>query len=612
MDLDVSVKSVYELFSGKNVYKIPNYQRSYSWKKEQFKEFFEDLLDTSGINKDQNEASDSNRYFFGMISLIGDMSNPDPKKPYSVIDGQQRITTMQLFYIAIQETIDNLNKELSDEEKYSTDIEDRLICKMTNNGQSESTMRLVKGTLNPHYSVEILNFEGRKEDGARVDPKSQEQLALGDAYEAMKKHISKSNISKKLGMKPKELDDERYKKILDNLGKHLGNSQVICIYHKNPSDAHTLFRNLNSRGVVLNKVDLIKSDIFSNLSHNDGYVDDRWATIERNTYDINESIQTFFYHFLSSRHKEITTTNLFEKYNKYYKDEEGELEGDFLENLKDASELYKAMIQPDDNETLFKEERYFSNRNHPSIKRNLVYLTHWGLSQYRPLVLTLFECREKDIIDNRYLKKMIDLVAFNQCIFLIAKANAKDIRNVYNDITFSLRKIDINGDIPTQRESIYRDFKKELLENLPDKNSIINKKLKYSCKPMNVMSKDELKEFEIIRFILSKLAESNQGDSNHSNDALKFISDASLEHIIDRENQGDDINLLGNILLIEQNLHDDKKEWDDKLAMYSRSNIKMTNTFANEYPNFEKKDILKRNKKLLEEFYSLVEKMDKS
>ncbi len=611
MDLDVSVKSVYELFSGKNVYTIPNYQRDYSWKDEQSKEFFEDILKTSGINSDNFEINESNKYFFGMISLIGDKSGADPNRPYSVIDGQQRITTMLLFYRAIEETIDNLNRELPDDAKYSIDIEDRLICKTTIQGEHVNRVRLLKGALDPFFPVDIIDSERRKKDGATAPPCSDEQMAVRDVYDYIKDCISKSKLSESLGIDSTDLDDHTYKRILDNLSKHLDNAQVICIYHQNASDAHTLFRNLNSRGIALNQTDLIKSDVFSNLGGDDGLVEHKWSIVQQNVYEANEDMQKFLYHYFQSKDSKVKTTTVLKRYNEKYKSE-GKLENNFLEDLHKGSVFYKNITHPDDNEELFGETRYFSKSNHPSIKRNLIYLQNWRVEHHRSILLKLFELREKEIIDNRYLKKMVDLIAYNQCLFSIVGNKTKGIGSAYRNALTSLIKLPEEENIHVRKEEIYRQFKNDLLNKLPNKDQIIDKELRYSCKSIEDMKKDELRQYEIIRFVLSKLAEARQESTNQSNDAYKFIRQASLEHIVDRENQGDNLNILGNILLLEQRLHDDKKEWEEKLKMYESSSITMTREFADDYPDFNQENILDRNKKLLDEFYELVKSIDQS
>ena len=117
-----------ELESFKNIFKdiifkIPDYQRGYSWTTRQLKDFFEDVV---------NLPSDRFHYT-GLLSLkkveknIWNIWNDERWliedrgfKPFHVVDGQQRLTTFVIFIQAIVELLKNIpeNKDKKDEEIY--------------------------------------------------------------------------------------------------------------------------------------------------------------------------------------------------------------------------------------------------------------------------------------------------------------------------------------------------------------------------------------------------------------------------------------------------------------------------------------------------------------
>ena len=66
-------------------YKIPLFQRDYSWDKDQIAEFWEDAWNTY--------EEQVRNYFFGPVVLI-DENNGGPLK---IVDGQQRVTTLTIF-----------------------------------------------------------------------------------------------------------------------------------------------------------------------------------------------------------------------------------------------------------------------------------------------------------------------------------------------------------------------------------------------------------------------------------------------------------------------------------------------------------------------------------
>lgn len=80
--------NISELFYSQKSFIIPVYQRAYSWEKEHWEAFLNDL-------KEQIEGG--NNYFYGNILL--EIIKKGIK--YEIIDGQQRITTLTIFCRAI-------------------------------------------------------------------------------------------------------------------------------------------------------------------------------------------------------------------------------------------------------------------------------------------------------------------------------------------------------------------------------------------------------------------------------------------------------------------------------------------------------------------------------
>lgn len=90
--MDVKKTNVESLFSGDNTnYTIPVYQRIYSWKPKQCRQLFDDLL---SIIKTDRE------HFFGSVVLCHDKHTA-----WIVIDGQQRLTTVSLVWLALSKLI---------------------------------------------------------------------------------------------------------------------------------------------------------------------------------------------------------------------------------------------------------------------------------------------------------------------------------------------------------------------------------------------------------------------------------------------------------------------------------------------------------------------------
>jgi uncharacterized protein with ParB-like and HNH nuclease domain len=97
--LTAKEQSLAKIFSDDYVFTIPGYQRPYSWGTEQAEELVGDLL--SALADAPAQLSDAPPYFLGSIVLIKADAIPDT----TVVDGQQRLTTLTLLLSAIRATV---------------------------------------------------------------------------------------------------------------------------------------------------------------------------------------------------------------------------------------------------------------------------------------------------------------------------------------------------------------------------------------------------------------------------------------------------------------------------------------------------------------------------
>lgn len=90
--------NIRDIFCNGNVaYKVPDYQRRYSWKKEQLDALWGDLYESY-----QNDHQAC--YFLGSIVVVKNENNV-----YELIDGQQRLTTLMIMISVLFKTFPNLN-----------------------------------------------------------------------------------------------------------------------------------------------------------------------------------------------------------------------------------------------------------------------------------------------------------------------------------------------------------------------------------------------------------------------------------------------------------------------------------------------------------------------
>lgn len=97
--LTAKEQSLAKIFSDDYVFTIPGYQRPYAWGRDQAQELLDDLL--SALASAPTQLSDAAPYFLGSIVLIKGEASAEA----TVVDGQQRLTTLTLLLSAIRATV---------------------------------------------------------------------------------------------------------------------------------------------------------------------------------------------------------------------------------------------------------------------------------------------------------------------------------------------------------------------------------------------------------------------------------------------------------------------------------------------------------------------------
>lgn len=202
-------------------YVIPVYQRNYSWKDEQIETLFDDIK-----NEDIG-------YYVGNLLINTDASSNN------VIDGQQRLTTLSLMLLAIHENLTSFYQKMNqtdpDFEKVS---EARLdIKRQILDGDVVRLRLLDKDQTVWENLVKVLQGE---------NPGKRGNYFLSKRY----KYIRNELLKGPLFSTPSELLTF-YNKLV--------NIELLQISVPNISDAYQVFASLNSKGMPLTPLDLLKN-----------------------------------------------------------------------------------------------------------------------------------------------------------------------------------------------------------------------------------------------------------------------------------------------------------------------------------------------------------------
>jgi len=217
--LDLTVKNLLETA----FYKIPRFQRPYSWDRENVEDFWNDAI-----------TSDDPDYFIGSFVLYRAKGVADL---LYIVDGQQRLTTITLLLAAARDALHDLGlpplaagvQKLIEREDINSDL----------------TFVLESETPYPYLQEKIQKYPPAEYKGAL----GLEQQALEAAYAFLSDQISR--VLKAIDDDPTISDDKRSDAKRKNL-LHIRDSvlqlQLIAVQLGNEDDAYLIFETLNYPG----------------------------------------------------------------------------------------------------------------------------------------------------------------------------------------------------------------------------------------------------------------------------------------------------------------------------------------------------------------------------
>jgi len=229
--LEAKEQQVLKIFSDDYVFRIPSYQRPYSWKAEQAQSLLNDLL--SSLTTAGGSVEQMPPYFLGSIVLIKSDAGPDAE----VLDGQQRLTTLTILLAAIRANVD---------EKTAADITPLLYEKGASIRGTRDRFRL---TLRERDTAFFQNYIQR-EDGFSALLKLEDQLPDSQANVRDNARL----YQHRLATLP-EKDRVRLAEFLNT------RCYLVVVATPDFDAAYRIFSVLNSRGLPLHPTDILKADV---------------------------------------------------------------------------------------------------------------------------------------------------------------------------------------------------------------------------------------------------------------------------------------------------------------------------------------------------------------
>lgn len=218
-NLDGKTISIGTLFSQQSFYRIPEYQRPFSWDTDHFDDLIDDVVSAS---KDQD-------YFLGTVVL----HHREDKGHYDVVDGQQRLTSFLILFACLRDLVTNIDFKKALQTKI-------LQQKNVVDGIPEKVRLEVKDRT---LFTETVVTEG----GTSVERKE------ADLPEPEWRYVNAVNVFRSKLAKHTQDDLEKLITFLSQ--------KCVVIWLATPAfdDAFRLFTIVNDRGKQLRRIDVLKA-----------------------------------------------------------------------------------------------------------------------------------------------------------------------------------------------------------------------------------------------------------------------------------------------------------------------------------------------------------------
>lgn len=483
-------RSIIELFDGKKRYVVPLYQRQYAWPVEpQIEALWADIRRISEKLLLGEEVKAP--HFLGAAVIAQIKTFGRQVSTWEVIDGQQRLTTFQLFLAALRD-VARYNKSAYTEEigKYlfNTGVMENEKIERYKLWPSYMDRESFVNIVDPHIDISELGIQSAKLDGYV------RRSVL--VYEYLKVELNNY-----LSLK-KEAPEVVIEKIFEALKSGLA---IVSIELEENDDPQVIFETLNSRGVDLKASDLMRNFIFQRASgrettnlelQTDRLYEKYWLELDNGYWgqkaprgrSAEERVDWLFVDHLSMKTSQnISIKKLYDEYKKWIIDENPfESIEDELISLKTSSSIV---------------ERLFSKKTEDPIGEFGVFADAFDVSTVMPLVVYLASeggLEESDLVDSLSALKSFILRRD------ICGLTTKNYNNIFVDFIKKMRVGNYNSSIMFReilslgtadgnRWPVDEEFKEGFL-NRDQYKSARSKRLNYLLRHIEIAMRTKLSE----------------------------------------------------------------------------------------------------------------------
>ncbi|WP_367693192.1 DUF262 and DUF1524 domain-containing protein [Helicobacter pylori] len=371
---------------------IPVYQRVYSWEKEQCKQLWNDIIKTGG--NDQIEG-----HFIGSIVFVHDGIYTTNYNELLIIDGQQRLTTITLLFIALR---NHLNDEYEFLEKFSCrKIRNRYLTNSDEKGDKK--FKLILSEPDRDTLLSLIDENKRKP--------SEPSLKIMENFKLFEEWIRK-NTDK-----------------LETIFKGLDKLMIVEIsLERDKDNPQLIFESMNSTGKDLTQTDLIRNYILMGLEPEKQkiFYKKYWRAMEEDFEQNEKLFNQFVRHYLTIKTREVPNINkVYEAFRRYQQERGIETEA-LLQDLKKYCGFFCQIV--------FKKEA------DKDLNKALSFLVDLEMDVIYPLLLELYSDYSDGVLSKQDFILIIYLTESYICRRAVCGLGTNSLNKVFPFVTKKINK----------------------------------------------------------------------------------------------------------------------------------------------------------------------------
>jgi len=523
-------------------YHIPPFQRDYSWDEEEWEDLWIDIL---GTFPTQNGSESEPAHYMGYLVL-----QTRDNRIFSVIDGQQRLTTLSLIVIASMRLLKRLVSEGVDSDNNQKRLEQLrasyigYLDPVTLASQNKLQLNRNNDTYYRDYLVPLADQLPQRGFPASTH-------AMRRAFEWFERKL-RDYVKN---------DTDRGKALAQFVETMSDRLFFTVITVSDELNAYKVFETLNARGVRLSATDLLKNYLFSVLARGQQpqqelkELERRWEAMVGRLG--SESFPDFLRMHWNSRQSFARQTELFKLIRSNVQTRESVFT--LLREMDEDIDNYLALVQPEGSEWP------------AEWKKHAQELRMFSVRQPYPMLMAARRRLSEDEF-GRFLWATV-VISFRYNVIGSQPPNEQE--RLYHDVAKKLH---------TQELRSLREVLKSLRPIYPSDDAF---RTDFAEK---VIKTTQRRNAKIVRYILREL-ERHVGRADLDEDSTSY----SLEHVLPQSPQGgweafSDSDLenfvyrLGNMVMLETRDNRDlgNKLYAEKREVYRQSTLRLTQKLAEE------------------------------